>query len=70
MDTSCVCVYSGSGAMGKVSKTVAAVVSVAIVLHCSQCLLSHVWVLSPPVPCPSLSCQNVEIGICVYFGHK
>ncbi len=30
METYCVCVHSGSGAMGKVSKTVAAVVSVAV----------------------------------------
>ncbi len=52
MDTYCVCVHSGSGAMGEISKTVAAVVSVAIVLYCSPCLMSHMWVLLPSVPCP------------------
>ncbi len=47
-----VCVYSSSGAMGKVSKPVAAVASVAVGPYRSQCLMSHVWVLSPPVLCP------------------
>ncbi len=37
-----VCVYSISGAMGKVSKPVAAVVPVAIGPYCSLCLMSHV----------------------------
>ncbi len=46
------CVYSSSGAMGKVSKPVAAVAAVAISLYCSPCLMSHVWALSPPVPLP------------------
>ncbi len=47
-----VCVSSSSGAMGKVGKPVAAVASVSIGPYYSQCLMSHVWVLSPPVPYP------------------
>ncbi len=43
------CVHSGSGAMGKVSKIVAAVVSVAV---CYTVPNVHMWVLPPPVPCP------------------
>ena len=50
--------------MGKVSKPVAAVASVAIGPYCSQCLMSHVWVLSPPSPCPIPSCQTIDIRVC------
>ncbi len=48
------CVYGSSGAMGKVSKSVAAVGSVAIGPYYPMCLMSRVWVLLLPVPCPCL----------------
>ncbi len=64
-----VCVLTGSGAMGEVSKIVAAVVSVVIVLYRSPCIMSHVWVLSPPVlcphPCPVKTLTFVYVGILV-----
>ncbi len=53
MDTYCVCVHSGSGAMGKVSKTVATVVSVAVCYTVP--IVSYVGIIATstlPRPCP------------------
>ncbi len=60
------CVSSSSGAMGKASKPVAAVASVAIGPYCSQCLMSHLWVISSQVLCPvtlQCTCQNNGVNV-------
>ncbi len=65
-----VCVHSGFGAMGKVSKTVASVVLVAVCYTVPNvsCLMYGYYRHQYPVP--SLSCPNVDISICVHLGHK
>ncbi len=50
--------------MGKVSKPEAAVVSVAIGPYCFQCLMSNLWVLSPPVPGPVPFPVKTMVSMC------
>ncbi len=65
------CVYSSFGAMEKVSKPVAAVASVAIGPYCFQRLMSHLWVLSPPAPCPIPFPVKTFTSVCVVqHGHN